>query len=677
VRTGQPAGTARGFRAAIAAIAVLSTFLFAASAQADLYYTNGPAVGHAGLDGVDPAPNGTAIPSAGDSTISWGMASFEDNFYYIREKFGTSFLTRAKLNPDGTPITPSPEDYTFASVPAGTTGMGIDPDGSTLYWAVSGFGGGTSVQSLELDDEGNAEGDVNPIFLFGVSVPQDVESDGTYVYVSTGSKIVRTTTAGGPFENFITGIANVSELTIKGDNLYWLSTTSVGRAQLDPVTREIIPGTITNNFITGLGNPASIANDGGYLYVYDDNGVNGLIRRAQLAPNGDLVGTISGTLFNGTAAVPTGLYAIHDTTTDLSCSPDPAVKDAPSTCTATVTDSDINPPLTPKGDVTFAVTTGTGSFDATSCTLVPSDTVGTASCQVAYTGDALQTDTLTATYDGHVGINASVGTNDLLVVQPHPTTTTTVCTLGGEVTIGHPIECTAVVKDNAELSESGILPPNGTVDFEASLSGDFEPNQCTLVPILASPDSSTCTVSFDTSQHGLQTVTGHYEGEPSHIVSQGTSNEFTIEGRTVHMAVTCSPIVVTAGRPSACEVTVADTDLEAPTTPTGAVTFSAPTGSFSPAACNLVPAGSGEATCSGVTYTPAAGGSQMVTATYGGDDIHALGAAQRQLQVKPAPPAPAVTPVPDRSAALKKKKCNKKKKKKARKKCKKKLRKAS
>ena len=88
----------------------------------------------------------------------------------------------------------------------------------------------------------------------------------------------------------------------------------------------------------------------------------------------------------------------------------------PTTCTATVTDTDGGTSFPVAGAVTFS-TSGTGPFSSASCTSAQG--VGTpynASCQVTYTPGAEGTDTITAKYhDPSAGHTDSTGTAGLTV----------------------------------------------------------------------------------------------------------------------------------------------------------------------------------------------------------------------------------------------------------------------
>src|SRR5437867_83462 len=97
------------------------------------------------------------------------------------------------------------------------------------------------------------------------------------------------------------------------------------------------------------------------------------------------------------------------TSTVITCSPNPVASSAAADCAATVTDTDVGIASTPSGSVGF-VSNSTGTFSATSCTLVSTSTAGVAKCSVSYTPSANGHHGITGTYGGdstHVGSNGS------------------------------------------------------------------------------------------------------------------------------------------------------------------------------------------------------------------------------------------------------------------------------
>lgn len=98
----------------------------------------------------------------------------------------------------------------------------------------------------------------------------------------------------------------------------------------------------------------------------------------------------------------------------------------------------------------------------------------------------------------------------------------------------------------------------------------------------------------------------------------------TISGGTSHItsaAVTCASSTPVVGAATTCTATVTDTEASGATNPTGAVTFSAPSGSFSGNPCTLsAVSGSSppRSTCTS-DFTPNARGATTITVSYAGD----------------------------------------------------------
>ena len=97
----------------------------------------------------------------------------------------------------------------------------------------------------------------------------------------------------------------------------------------------------------------------------------------------------------------------------------------------------------------------------------------------------------------------------------------------------------------------------------------------------------------------------------------------TVNGRKTTTSVSFGTSPVTVGQATSVNVTVADTDAETPSSPTGSVTLSGDPGLSAPS-CDLVPSGTlGISTCPGVTLTPLSVGPRTISATYSGDSLHA------------------------------------------------------
>lgn len=119
----------------------------------------------------------------------------------------------------------------------------------------------------------------------------------------------------------------------------------------------------------------------------------------------------------------------RNTSTAVSCLPDPANTHNAVTCTATVSDLYGVPGQrqAPIGTVTFSVTSGPGALSPASCTLAPTGTTGVSNCNVTYTPSAGGTHTISASYGGGTGTLfvgnwlPSSGSTSITVNNPVPT----------------------------------------------------------------------------------------------------------------------------------------------------------------------------------------------------------------------------------------------------------------
>ena len=234
----------------------------------------------------------------------------------------------------------------------------------------------------------------------------------------------------------------------------------------------------------------------------------------------------------------------------------------------------------------------------------------------------------------------SRGTSVALAVVPNPTVplhdpTSTAVTFCADdtVAVGQTATCYAVVTDTTP----GGTTPTGLVTFTSDTSGgSFSSGSCTLSPVQTFAQAA-CSVTYTPGQStGFQTITANYGGDGLHLASSGQAQLFVTPHYT-STAVDCSPGTVAVGQATSCTVTVQDNTFSSPTTPAGVVTFTSDTsgGSFSSSSCTLSPASiSGQAACS-FSYTPgeAGSGTQTLTASYGGDGIHAGSSGQAVIAV--------------------------------------------
>ena len=158
----------------------------------------------------------------------------------------------------------------------------------------------------------------------------------------------------------------------------------------------------------------------------------------------------------------------HNTTTTVSCTPDPGSLNTASTCTATVTDlGGQGPPGPPIGSVSFS-SDSSGNFSATSCSLVA--TAGSSSaCSVTYTptvfgsGSHLVTASYSGGSDPFLGPGVrwlpSSGSYSLTINYPQPTISSVTPDTGlrGDIV-------------SVTIAGSGFISGGTSVNFGANIS---------------------------------------------------------------------------------------------------------------------------------------------------------------------------------------------------------------
>lgn len=132
------------------------------------------------------------------------------------------------------------------------------------------------------------------------------------------------------------------------------------------------------------------------------------------APSSTEVRT-GGTL-NICAAMP-GCSSPLSTQTTASCAPASVTVGQTTTCSATVSDTDVGLQVAPTGTVTFTSNAGGTFASGGSCTLGPGSSPGEGSCSITYTPTAVGSGShgLTASYGGDFAHGTSSGTSTLAV----------------------------------------------------------------------------------------------------------------------------------------------------------------------------------------------------------------------------------------------------------------------
>ena len=297
---------------------------------------------------------------------------------------------------------------------------------------------------------------------------------------------------------------------------------------------------------------------------------------------------------------------LRSTSTTITCA-SPVALPSTSSCTVTVTDTDVGTPITPTG--VFGLTTsGAGTFNG-QCVL--SDTGAAATCTVVYTPAVVGTDRITAGFPGDRSHVASSGFFDISVT-PSPKNSTSTSVVCQTVVVGQPSLCTTTVTDTSTI---GATSPTLTVTWSLAPgtqgTGTFDSSTCTLAATTAAAASS-CSVHFTSNGPGGDTfnIQASYGGDPTHQNSN-TIITIAIAGRSSTATITCTtPVIVNTA--STCNVIITDTSPAPAVTPTGNFPLTTSGSGFFGPNCQL--AGSGAvATCT-VNYTPSAPDMHTITA---------------------------------------------------------------
>src|SRR4029077_5372515 len=243
----------------------------------------------------------------------------------------------------------------------------------------------------------------------------------------------------------------------------------------------------------------------------------------------------------------------NPTTTTVACSPATVMVNTPTSCTATVTDTNSTGPITPTGNVTFT-SSSTGTFIGI-CALTGSGATASCAANVTYTPTIVTPGThiISGTYNGDSkhSFSTSAGIQSFSLTVTGRSTSTTVSCAPSSVVANNGSTCTATLTDTATGTAS---TPTGQVRFTSSgtASGTFTPaTSCTLV-------TGSCSVTFTPTGAGTDTVTGNYQGDNVHSTSSGTSGTITSTLRASSIGISC-PATTLVNNPATCTVTVTDT----------------------------------------------------------------------------------------------------------------------
>jgi hypothetical protein len=535
---------------------------------------------------------------------------------------GTSPLTVHRLSSTTVSCTPNPTDVGIATTctatvtdisPVGNSGI---PSG-TITWTVTPASGGSFGGSgaCTLSNGGVCSLGFLPAELGSLQVTAAYAGDAIYL-ASTGSTSLIATPR----------ITSTSiTCTPSPDNVGAPATCIVTVTDIESGNLSAPLGTvswITDNTGSFGGAPCTLI------------AVNGTTTTCQVTYTPDIDGphTLTGSYVpsDNVHSGSTGTFtfnAVLGTTTAIVCTPSPDPINAATSCRVTVTGGSASSPR-PSGTVTWSTNTGSATqFSATSCLL---NAAGT--CTVSYTPASFgtgNTHTLTASYPGDTHYLPSSG-SVLLPVTTRSTLVSISCN-PSPVSINQVTICTASAFDTSP--GTGTIP-TGIVTWTASpAGGTLSATTCAL------NTNGTCFVTYTApSTTGTITLTAAYPGDTLHDPSNATYALAVVH--ISNTTVTCTPSPVTVGTPVTCTVTVNDPSGSTHVAPIGTVSWSVSpngSGSFSPTTCTMVAPVSGNPSSNSctVTYTPTSIGTQIITANYPGDAIHAASTNTFALTVGP------------------------------------------
>jgi Beta-propeller repeat len=294
----------------------------------------------------------------GYSTYLGGTGAVDDTVHGIALDSSTNAYLTGFTRSTDFPTTAGAFDTSLAGSNDDAFVTKLNADGSTLgYSTFLGGDGGDTGRAIALDSSANA-------YVTGTTGSTDLSTAGCPHNNGTGDIFVAKLNAAGSALGYYTYLGTFG--TDSGDDI---AVDSTGHAYL---TGSTAPNrNFTSPFPTTPGAFDTTDNPGGDAFVakFDSN--------------------------------PSRLCT---TSTTVSCTPDSVAVGSPTTCTATVDDTDPGSAEAPTGNVSLA-STGQGAFDpGASCTLAPTgfSGFGLASCSVSYTPSAVGTGThtISGTYPG-------------------------------------------------------------------------------------------------------------------------------------------------------------------------------------------------------------------------------------------------------------------------------------
>ena len=244
-------------------------------------------------------------------------------------------------------------------------------------------------------------------------------------------------------------------------------------------------------------------------------------------------------VYRGAGASTTLAITLRPVAVAVSCTPNPAGLEAPTTCAATVTDQRGAGAGPPTGTVAFSGTAG--SFGRSS-TCMLSGSGAAASCIVPLTPSAVGTRQVTAAYGGDAARASSSASAPLAVRAGPPEGMSVLCT-PGTVAPGASTTCTATVEAGADGSSARAT---GSLAFSVTGASRVRGGgTCTLAP---SGTGAACAVTYrlGSDATGTYDVTATYRGDAHHpAASIPTSFAATpVAGKAANAAVVSGTVFI-------------------------------------------------------------------------------------------------------------------------------------
>lgn len=227
--------------------------------------------------------------------------------------------------------------------------------------------------------------------------------------------------------------------------------------------------------------------------------------------------TIAGHASSPLSGIAAAMNLARITSTSVSCDPATLPLNAPTTCTATVSDIDAGTTSLPTGTVSFSAD---GGAAFATCGLTGAG--NTASCGVSFVPDAVGPRTIAASYAGSAEHLASSSLTAISATMR--STATSVGCDPISVPVNATATCTAIVTDT---SPGTAITPTGTVIWDSSNWGRFGPASGTFsgpppsCALAGSGNAASCAVSYTPTAAGLYAISAAYSGDATHSGSSG------------------------------------------------------------------------------------------------------------------------------------------------------------